>query len=126
MTPQSWETPKPAVWNWFAAYCVAMALMYLLCVVGGFFFLFADPAELEMDSGGAKVMGVVLIVLGLGLGALFASGPLLPRRGWAWVMGIVLIAIGMTSMCCLPATVPLLIWWLKPETKAFYGYGGGA
>ena len=120
MLNQSGEPQKPAVWNWYAAYCVAMALMYLLCVVVGFFFLFADPAELEMDPGGAKLMGVMLVGLGLLLGALFASGPMLPLRKWAWVAGVVLIGIGLTSMCCLPAAVPLLIWWLKPETKRYY------
>ena len=123
MLNQSGEPQKPVVWNWYAAYCVAMAFMYLLCVVGGFFFLFADPAELEMDPGGAKVMGVILIGLGLALGALFASGPMLPLRKWGWVVGVVLIGIGLTSMCCLPAAIPLLIWWLKPETKQYYNAG---
>jgi hypothetical protein len=120
MQPQSFGTQKPAVWNWYAAYCFAMALMYLLCVVMGFFFLFADPDKMEMDAGGAKVMGGTLIVLGLLLGALFGAGPLLPLKKWAWVVGIVLICIGLSSMCCLPASIPLLIWWLKPETKQYY------
>ena len=123
MRPQSSGSEKPAVWNWYAAYCVAMALLYLLCVVMGLVFLFADPAELEMDAVGAKLMGGMFVVLGLLLGALFGAGPLLPLRKWAWVVGIVLICIGLTSMCCLPAAVPLLIWWLKPETKQYYNAG---
>jgi hypothetical protein len=27
----------------------------------------------------------------------------------------------MTSVCCIPACVPLLIYWIKPETKAYFG-----
>ena len=123
MHPQSAGPPKPAVWNWYAAYCVAMALMYLLCVVLGLAFILGDPAELEMDAGGARVMGALFVGMGLVLAALFGAGPLLPRRSWAWVFGLVLIVIGMGSMCCLPATVPLLIWWIKPETKAYYKAG---
>lgn len=123
MLNQSWEPQKPPVWNWYAAYCFAMAFLYLLCVVMGFVFLFADPAELEMDAGGAKVMGGMFVVLGLSLGALFGAGPLLPLRKWAWVVGMVLICIGLTSMCCLPAAIPLLIFWLKPETKRYYNAG---
>lgn len=123
MHPQSSGLEKPAVWKWYAAYCVAMALMYLVCVLMGLVFIFGDPAALEMDPGGAKVVGAIFIVMGLVLAALFGAGPLLPRRTWAWVFGIVLIALGMGSMCCLPATVPLLIWWLKPETKAYFRAG---
>ena len=123
MYPQSSAPPKPAVWNWYAAYCVAMAVMYFACVVMGLVFLFGDPAELEMDPGGAKVVGTMLVVMGLALAALFGAGPLLPRRKWAWVFGLVLIVIGLGSMCCLPATVPLLIWWIKPETKAYFNAG---
>lgn len=123
MLNQSWGPQKPSVWNWYAAYCVAMALMYLLCVVVGFFFLFADPADVEMDAGGARLMGVMLVGLGLLLGAMFAAGPLLPLRKWAWVAGMALIVIGLSSMCCLPACIPLLIWWIKPETKQYYNAG---
>jgi hypothetical protein len=29
-------------------------------------------------------------------------------------------------MCCLPAAIPLLIFWLKPGSKAFFGAGSMA
>jgi hypothetical protein len=32
----------------------------------------------------------------------------------------VTIGLGMTSACTLPICIPLLIFWLKPETKAFF------
>jgi hypothetical protein len=32
-----------------------------------------------------------------------------------------MMAIGMTSCCFLPFLIPLLIYWLKPETKAYFG-----
>ena len=123
MYPQSSDSPKPAVWQWYAAYCFALAFMYLVCVVMGFVFLLGDPADLEMDPGGAKVMGALFIVLGLVFGAVYGAAPLMPQKKWAWVVGIVLICFGLTSACCLPAAIPLLIWWLKPETKAYYNAG---
>jgi hypothetical protein len=37
-----------------------------------------------------------------------------------WIYQIVLIGLGLTSVCCLPATVPLLISYVKPEVKAWF------
>jgi hypothetical protein len=34
---------------------------------------------------------------------------------------MVLICIGMNSCCLLPASIPLLIFWIKPETKTYFG-----
>ncbi len=33
----------------------------------------------------------------------------------------VLIGLGLTSCCTWPATIPLIIQWLKPEMKARFG-----
>ena len=68
-------------------------------------------------------MGAVFIGIGLVLLVPYAAGPLLPRERWAWIVGVVLIGIGMTSLCCLPVAIPLLLGWLKPETKAYYNAG---
>ena len=40
---------------------------------------------------------------------------------WAWIYGMVLICIGLTSPCCLPVTIPLLIGWIKDDAKAYFG-----
>ena len=53
--------------------------------------------------------------------AAFSAGIFLPPRLWVWIYGIVLIAVGFTSACCIPFCVPLLIYWLKPEAKAYFG-----
>jgi hypothetical protein len=59
--------------------------------------------------------------MGVALAAPFAVAPFLPRRRWVWVLHVVLIALGMTSCACIPATVPLLIFWIRPETQAWFG-----
>lgn len=49
--------------------------------------------------------------------ALFAG-----RAKWVYTLGTVLIGLSMLwNPCCLIVTVPLLIVWLKPETKRWYG-----
>jgi hypothetical protein len=135
--PNYWEAPKqpldtfddvdlgpprmPGVWTWFVVYSVLMALLYVLVAVFGGIMLLIPESELEGDATGARIFGVILIVVGLVFTLPFAVAPFLPKRPWVWVYDIVLIAVGMTSACTLPATIPLLIFWLKPETKRFFG-----
>ncbi len=121
----SWKPQEPPVWKWYVAYCAVMAIMYLVVVIMGVVFL-AIPARLAMkpqEGLETQVWGLITIGLGILFLAPYAAAPFLPRRRWAWVVGIVLIGIGMTSMCCLPAAIPLLIFWLKPENKAFFDGG---
>ncbi|MGB7159266.1 MAG: hypothetical protein WBD40_14450 [Tepidisphaeraceae bacterium] len=59
--------------------------------------------------------------MGVPLAAVFGVAPFLPRRPWVWIYDLVLICLGLTSICCMPATIPLLIFWLKPEAKAWFG-----
>lgn len=112
----------PSVYKWYVVYCVFMALMYGALAVMGFVFLFVAP-DPEMNAEEQRVMGVVFLLMGLVFALPYAVAPFLPRASWVWVFGLVLICIGLSSACCLPACVPLLIFWLKPEMKEFYGRG---
>jgi hypothetical protein len=98
-----------------------MALMYLLCLVGGIVVLVAEPSSSGTSADEAALMGLIFAVLGLVLSIPFAIGPFLPRSPGAWTFDLVLICIGLGSACCLPVTIPLLLAWLKPETKAYFG-----
>ena len=116
----SLNAERPPAYKWFVAYCMLMALLYLALAVMGVVFMFIEP-DRDMSAAEAKVMASVFLILGLVFFVPYASGPFLPRQSWAWVFGLVLICLGLTSLCCLPVCIPLLISWLKPETKAFYG-----
>jgi len=117
----------PAVWYWYVAYCIAMALLYFgVIALGGVFYGMADAIaaeDPEMSAAEARVMGVLFVVICLPLFLLYAVAPFLPKGKFARILGIVNIAIGMTSACCLPAAIPLLIFWIKPELKAFMRVG---
>jgi hypothetical protein len=112
--------PRPPVVTWFKAYAVVFVLMYAAVAVLGVVFLMVEPAKLEMEAAPAKIMGAVFLIMGL----LFAVASAIPLfytpRPWTWVYSLVLICLGLSS-CFLPFSIPLLIFWLKPETKAYYG-----
>ena len=116
----SLHVATPAAYKWFVVYCVLMALVCLLMTLIGLVYLLTEP-EPDMSAEEATIMGVVFLASGLLFFLPYAFAPFLPRRSWVWVFGLVLICLGLSSTCCLPVCIPLLIFWLKPEMKAFYG-----
>jgi MFS family permease len=115
---------RPGVLNWFTAYAILMALVYGAFAVLGIVLLVMPATAAQMsqeDRIVAMIQGVVFLALGLVLGGVFAAALFLPRKPWVWVYDLVLICLGLTSVCCMPATIPLLIFWIKPEVKAWYG-----
>lgn len=100
-----------------------MTVVYLACMIFGIVLLVLDPSlyEGEMDPMEARIQGVVMLIAGAVLFVPFLVAPFLPKKPWAWIYGIVMICFSMTSCCCLPASIPLLLFWIKPETKLFFG-----
>ena len=114
----------PMVVTWYKVYCGAMVLMYVLCAIFGVVALFIDPSLLDTKAGDMtelRIQGAIFLVVGVPLAILYFVAALLPPRPWSWVVGIVAIAFALSSCCCVPVAVPLLIYWLKPETKAYFG-----
>ena len=104
--------------RWFLVYVAAFVLLYLAMVAIGIFLLLYDFTGTAAEVEELRINGGALVVIGAAFLVLYAVGLFLPRRPWGWVYGVVLIALGMSSCLTLPATIPLLIAWLKPEMKA--------
>jgi hypothetical protein len=124
MNPPEMEmSGRPVGITLFNVYAALMATMYLAVAVVGVFFLVADPSTLEMkpDDPPPALLGGIFLAAGAPLMLIFAAAPFLPRRKWVWIADIVLIGIGMTSACCLPLAIPVLIFWLKPEVRTRFG-----
>jgi len=111
----------PKVIAWFKAYSALFAALYLAFAGCSLIFFLAEPSEFETTKRGAILMGLLLLLMGLGLAATFVLPFFLEPRPWVWIYDLVLICIGLTSPCCMPASIPLLIYWLKPEVKAYFG-----
>lgn len=109
----------PGVLTWFKVYCVIMCLMYLAVVALGVMFLTMNLDQ-DMEESENQITGIIFIAIGLLLFAVCLLPMLLRPRPWLWVYDLVLICLGLTSICFWPISIPLLIYWLKPETKAYF------
>lgn len=120
LPPQSHAAAQPGVILWFKSYCWVLCFLYLLVSAASLMFFLGDPEELEMSRSGAIAMGVIFLVMGLGLFVLSALPLVVRPKPWVWTFDLIVICIGMTSACFVPLCIPLLIFWLKPETKAWF------
>ena len=113
--PEMASTPvRPGVVLWAKLYLGALSALYFVLL------LFA-PFMMASGDEEAFIYGIVFFVIGLPCAILSLVPIFLPPKPWVWVWILVEIAFGMTSVCCLPIAVPLLIFWIKPETKRYYG-----
>lgn len=112
----------PKVIGWYKAYAVFMCLLYLVVAAFSLTLFFVDPGEIDMSEMEARIFGICMFLLSLVLFAVFLLPLILRPRPWLWIYNLVAICIGLTSACILPACVPLLIFWLKPEVKKHFGY----
>lgn len=113
---------KPGVVTWFKAYCGILTFLYLLTSLASLPFFIIRPEDLEMDRLASLILGAFLLAGGIVLMVASLLPLFLRPRRWVWIYSLVLICLGMTSACFLPMCVPLLIFWFKKETKAYYGY----
>jgi hypothetical protein len=119
------ETPiRPPVIFWYKVYCAFMTVLYLLAVVMCVlcFVTFVSDAEVRESGVEYIVASVLLIAVNLAFLLPNIVALFLRPRPWVWIYGLVIICLGMHSCCWLPACVALLIFWFKPETKAYFGW----
>ena len=70
--------------TWYRAYCALMALMYLILVAVGVFFIIAAPADRDMSAEEARVLGGIMLFMGIALAVPFVIGAFLAAE----VMGV--------------------------------------
>jgi hypothetical protein len=114
------EPPK-AIW-WFKVYCWALCTIYALLIVGLLLFFLTGPRWADFHPKTEDwIAAGGLTVICLGCLALCAVPLFVQPRPWVWVYSLVIICFGLTSGCVMFASIPLLIFWVKPDVKAYYG-----
>lgn len=116
------QAERPQVYTWFVVYCILLCLMYVFLI--GMGFLYPKLAELSGESDRilqAAFAGPIYSIIGVIFFFAYLIALFLRPGPGAWVYDLVLICLGMTNCCCLPITIPLLIFWIKPATRNYFG-----
>lgn len=106
---------------WYRVYCGVLFFLYLLCIGLGLFFIIAQPNTREYNANEVYIMGFVYLIIGVIFAIISGIALILPAKPYNWIVGIVMLALGMTSCCFIPIVIPIFIYWIKPETQAYFG-----
>jgi hypothetical protein len=106
---------------WYRIYlAVIMGFSLIAAALGGLMIFLAQEGSMSSPEAQETLFtGVFYLIFGLIFGVVYLIGLLLPRRPWNWVVGIIFISLGLLGCCTLPS-IPLLIFWIKPETRAYF------
>lgn len=115
------SAPRPPVIIWFKVYCGLLCFTYLLVLLLSIPFLMGVIPRDEMPPTMAVLMGLVFLVLGFALFIACLLPFFLPPKPWVWIYDLVIICLGLTSACFMVFSIPLLIFWLKPEARRYFG-----
>jgi ABC-type Fe3+-siderophore transport system permease subunit len=111
----------PKVVFWFRVYAGIMAAIYGLLLVVGVCMMVAALAFDVKDPTLLLIMGGLYCALGLVFAVGFALAFLFKPSPFSWVYGFVLICIGFGGCPTIATSIPLLLFWIKPETRHYFG-----
>jgi hypothetical protein len=120
---QQQENPVGSkVYTWYKVFCALLTLASFLPIIMGILAMIGSAQEpTTKEQTDAFTGGIMFIFYGLFYLVPYGFGLILPNRPFHWIYGLLLICLGMTSCIFLPFAIPLLLYWIKPETKAFMG-----
>jgi hypothetical protein len=115
----------PEVVYYFRLYAGITGVLYaILALVGIGMMLSPLWMSRPHASAGADVGAFIGGVFYAGWGIVFGAPTLIAlfggKREWVHTLGTIVIAAGMMQVCCIPILIPLLIAWLKPETRRYF------
>jgi hypothetical protein len=114
------EIAKPKVLIWFRVYLALLCLTYVLVMLFGFLDAFFPALRVESPDEKDVIAGWICMIGG----AVFLTVSIVPflikPRPWVWFYDLLVICMGMVSCCLIPLSIPLLIFWTKPETKSYF------
>ncbi len=114
----------PAAVGWLKGYFAAQLLMFgglSLIALGLVATAAIDPSfRVNPDDPPAWVIGILLAAYALPLAVAYLVGLVAPRKPWVYVYRLVACAGSFVCGGCWFLALPVLVYWMKSETKAWY------
>ncbi|HEY7863795.1 MAG TPA: hypothetical protein VIE39_09045 [Thermoanaerobaculia bacterium] len=111
---------KPRVLLFVKIYAVTMTVVYFLFAAFLFWLFQAQDAELSLPPN-VRMIRYSMVYFCVLLGLAFLVVPFLPRRRWGWGYGLGAIVLGMSSLLLAPFAIPMLLHWIRPATRQYFG-----
>lgn len=114
---------QPKVVVWFKVYCWFLAVFSLAVILNFLWWAIFDFSETETYEIGKNltiVLNSLVMALCLAMLTVALLGIFLKPRPWVWVYNLILICLGMMTWL-IPVCIPLLLFWIKQQTKLYYG-----
>lgn len=119
----------PKVVTWYERYCQAAIALFILGSTLGCYAVFARESlavRMGVEPVALAVFGSLWMLSLLFLAFVHFAALRSPRAPWAWKIHAIVLGIGLTTLILWPVALPLLWFWMKPETKQFYGVEAAA
>jgi C4-dicarboxylate transporter len=110
---------RPKVVVLFKVYCWLCAAFSIAAIIF-FFWNFFDIEDHEVYATENRMLIMLFAVLCLFPLTASLMGIILKPQPWVWIYNLILICLGMTTGWLVPFCIPLLLFWAKQETKAYY------
>jgi hypothetical protein len=113
--------PRAVVY--YRAYCFASAgLNLLLAAVSVWMIVRKEALASEWVPGSVWLLaGAMFLPTAVAFGLLNLWLSRVQRRPGHWAMHLGNICLGVASCCLTPLCLPLLLAWLRPEVKQWFG-----
>lgn len=112
-------TIRPQVVLWQIVYCAVMVLLFLATMAAGLVLLV--KSELLANSASEllefRLLGTLYAIMGAAVSVSHFLGIFWRTGKGGWTYNMVLICLGLSSCASWPATIPLLLFWLKHKDR---------
>lgn len=121
------DEPAPSVWRWYQVLCVFLAVVNAVLAALGVWigtnldWLVSLSENPESDRAALAQGGPVLIGTGIAFAALNLMLLTFPRKPWAYLVHLGNILAAIFLCCPAPLAIPLLIFWIRPEAREYFG-----
>jgi hypothetical protein len=130
------KSSPPRVLIFYRVYCGLLTVLAVLDILTGLALLVLRPWFAQMAAENppppldnllplflnfGPVLAAVSIGLGILMTVLFGLTFFLPRKPWVWIYHLALIGIGLTDPCFFLPCLILMIYWLKPHNRTYFG-----
>ena len=121
--PQGIQEGPPEAVYYYRIYGGTVAALCTLLIAAGIG-SFVDPFLSGAVSGGRSgdvLAGVLMSMFGIAMLIPCVLSLVGGRKSWVHTLATVVVILSMLTTCCLPIGIPMLIFWMRPETKRWYG-----